>query len=279
VAWAIWKATSAKRPRAPSASSRNSRPRKAESELFEWKEAAGPLTKDDFVEYGKAAVEPGFDYYKGLYNDPSGEMYQIKEAFRAATVFNALVLAELTLPTAELLVDDLKHFGFNEFTGPFLENLKRELPLLLQHARKPFDWSALPGAAAYDLRLKRELERKAKSAGAASAASTSSLPAETIAPEEPERSTLDEVTSWRDDPSEKARRIWAWWVVRVKGPAAPFKYWPTALRLVALVQPSSAAVERLFSQLKLILDQIGDNALEESIEGRLFTRFNALAGL
>ena len=231
------------------------------------------------MEYGKAVVEPGFEYYNGLYNDPSGEMYQIKEAFRAATVFNALVLAELSLPTAELLVDDLKYFGFKEFTDPFLQNLKMEVPLLLQQARKPFDWSALPGAAEYDLRLNRNLERKAKSVAAVSAASASSLPAEALAPEEPERSTLNEVASWRDDPSEKARRIWEWWVVRVKGPAAPFKYWPTALRLVALVQPSSAAVERLFSQLKLILGQIGYSALEESIEGRLFTRFNALDGL
>ena len=47
-----------------------------------------------------------------------------------------------------------------------------------------------------------------------------------------------------------------------------------ALRLVALVQPSSADVERLFSQLKLILDQIGVSGLEESYEARLMTRVN-----
>ena len=47
-----------------------------------------------------------------------------------------------------------------------------------------------------------------------------------------------------------------------------------ALRLVALVQPSSVDVERLFSQLKLILDQIGVSGLEESYEARTMTRVN-----
>ena len=35
-----------------------------------------------------------------------------------------------------------------------------------------------------------------------------------------------------------------------------FTFWSEALRLVALVQPPSADVERLFSQLKLILEQV-----------------------
>ena len=46
-----------------------------------------------------------------------------------------------------------------------------------------------------------------------------------------------------------------------------FTFWSEALRLVALVQPSSADVERLFSQLKLALDQIGVSGLEECHEG------------
>ena len=47
-----------------------------------------------------------------------------------------------------------------------------------------------------------------------------------------------------------------------------------ALRLVALVQPSSTDVERLFSQLKLILEQVGVSGLEESYETRTMTRVN-----
>ena len=41
-----------------------------------------------------------------------------------------------------------------------------------------------------------------------------------------------------------------------------------------MVQPSSADVERLFSQLKLILEQISVSKLEECYEGRTMTRVN-----
>ena len=51
-------------------------------------------------------------------------------------------------------------------------------------------------------------------------------------------------------------------------------FWSKALRLVALVQPSSAEVERLFSQLKLILEQVSVSGLEEFHEGRTMTRVN-----
>ena len=53
-----------------------------------------------------------------------------------------------------------------------------------------------------------------------------------------------------------------------------FRFWTKALRLVALVQPSSAEVERLFSQLKLIVEQIGVRGLEEGYEARTMTRVN-----
>ena len=40
----------------------------------------------------------------------------------------------------------------------------------------------------------------------------------------------------------------------------------TVVRLLAIVPISSATVERVFSQVKFILDTIGDNALEETLE-------------
>ena len=67
--------------------------------------------------------------------------------------------------------------------------------------------------------------------------------------------------------------MWEWWRVRVY-PVSLFQAFPLALRLVVLVQPSSANIERVFSQLKLIVEQIGNNALEEVIEARLFVRCN-----
>ena len=53
-----------------------------------------------------------------------------------------------------------------------------------------------------------------------------------------------------------------------------FKYWSLALRFVALVQTSSARIERAFSQLKFILEIIGYSASEKTVEARLFTPVN-----
>ena len=53
-----------------------------------------------------------------------------------------------------------------------------------------------------------------------------------------------------------------------------FNFWPIALRLVVLVQPSSAFVERFFSQIKLIIEQIGVSGLEGTVEARTMVRCN-----
>ena len=84
----------------------------------------------------------------------------------------------------------------------------------------------------------------------------------------PER-TEEEVFDWKQDPAERARRLWEWWVPRV----GESTFWSEALRLVALVQPPSADVEQLFSQLMLILEQVNVPGLGGCYEGRT-TRVN-----
>jgi hypothetical protein len=72
-------------------------------------------------------------------------------------------------------------------------------------------------------------------------------------------------------PAERARRIWLWWRIPTWD-SQEFQFIPLALRLVALVQPSSGGIERVFSQLKLILDACGDSVLESTLQCRLFER-------
>jgi hypothetical protein len=78
------------------------------------------------------------------------------------------------------------------------------------------------------------------------------------------------VLDWKDDLIELARRIWEWWRDRV----TLFKFWSLALRLVVLVQPSSAVMERYFSQLKRTLETIGYSALEKTVTARMLAREN-----
>ena len=91
------------------------------------------------------------------------------------------------------------------------------------------------------------------------------------------------VRTWHDDPAETSRRIWEWWRLQIlgrnkatsAGGSAYFLQWvPLAVRMVVLVQPSSASVERIFSQLKFILDTVTREPLRDQLEYRLFRRVN-----
>ena len=50
---------------------------------------------------------------------------------------------DLVAPGA--LIDLLALFGFPEFTAEFLQGMKTELPEVIRHAKKPFDWAKVSG--------------------------------------------------------------------------------------------------------------------------------------
>ena len=83
-------------------------------------------------------------------------------------------------------------------------------------------------------------------------------------------------SAWREDPAEKVRRYWLCWR-EMSYPTQQFPHFATAIRLVVLVQPSSAAIERCFSQLKLIVDETGCTVLSDLLQLRMFMRCNSKA--
>ena len=122
--------------------------------------------------------------------------------------------------------------------------MKEESPLYLVLARKEFDWNILPGAKEYNVGLEKKK----------------------LAPGNEKMADW----TWKGDKAEKARRIWEYWVVHRER----FCYFKLAVRLVALVQVSSTSVERVFTQLKLILETAQQSALHDIIELRLFEKQN-----
>ena len=80
--------------------------------------------------------------------------------------------------------------------------------------------------------------------------------------------------TWVDDPAEVSMRVWAFWRQWLIDGAGQLTYWNVALRLVVLVQPSSASAERVFTQLKLILETCGDSMLAQTLRVRLSHRCN-----
>jgi hypothetical protein len=152
----------------------------------------------------------------------------------------------------EILIDLLPNFGFPEVTEEFLAGMKAELPEVIRKVKQPFDYSEMEGVAEYDAALVQARRNRTAAAAPASAAAAPAAPAPALA------ATAAPVwvptfNTWEDGPLEAARRTWEWWRVRV-WKVGVFKYWPLALRLVALVQTPSARIERVFSQLKLILE-------------------------
>ena len=53
-----------------------------------------------------------------------------------------------------------------------------------------------------------------------------------------------------------------------------FQHWSSAAQMIALVKPSSAAVERVFSILKASFGPQQDNALQDYIESSLMLQYN-----
>lgn len=188
--------------------------------------------------------------YQSLFTDPGGDYYDLRQIYRLARIFNPRIANGLDVNTIEEAIDELHRFKMPEFTAAFRENMKKEIAAYkaelnataLRNGTDNDFWSSVPGAKEYDESL---------------AAKNSKSPA------------LPDKT-WLDDPIEKARRLWEWW----RANHNKFTYFSKAARLVVLVQTSSCAVERVFSQVKYILETVGDLVLEESLEARLMERIN-----
>ena len=77
---------------------------------------------------------------------------------------------------------------------------------------------------------------------------------------------------WKKDAGEKATRIWEFWKPIVKDDS-DFPCFSLALRLIVLIQVSSCSVERVFSQMKLVVETCGP-VYNDTLEVRMFARCN-----
>jgi len=94
------------------------------------------------------------------------------------------------------------------FTPTFIADLKKEIPLAVEHTQIDFDWDSIDPSKQYETRSQRKIKRR-------------KLVQE------------DDVLDWKDDPGERACRIWEWWRLRLRdSPKLP--YFALALRPVVL---------------------------------------------
>ena len=84
--------------------------------------------------------------------------------------------------------------------------------------------------------------------------------------------------TWENDPAETARRIWEWWrkLLLERRDAQKHRdmpHWFEAVRLVAIVQPSSAAAKRVFRVFKRVCKECdGDELGRPTLELRILAQ-------
>ena len=181
-------------------------------------------------------------------------MYPVKVAFAGCAIFDPLLTIQLSDAMCEAMIDKLALFGFPQFIDPdFMTRLKAELPKLKKHMNMAYmyDWDMVEGAVEYNADLARKNSLRQGN----------------------DSSRVPHVETWKDDVAECARRIWLWWRERSRAKLA-LPTFVEAVRLVVLVPPSSAAAERAFSQLKLILEVVGNQPKEDNVECRMHVRCN-----
>eukprot|EP00979_Chaetoceros_neogracilis_P003467 scaffold598_cov207-Chaetoceros_neogracile.AAC.5 len=221
---------------------------------FKWTDKFPHRTRVDLLQFASELGEPGKEYFRKQFLDPDGDLFNAKQvADCCGTLFNPLWLKErdhdIELEMMCRKADELLPlFGFSEFTEDFITQLKKEIPGILARTNTyEFDWDGMENSRLFKTRLEKR-KRRAKEAE-------------------------DVSDDWKLDAGEKATRIWEWWreiVVDDKD----FPCFSLALRLVGTMQVSSCAVERVFSQLKLIREVCGDNLYRDMLELRMFARCN-----
>ena len=200
-------------------------------------------TYDDFRECGIAAASPVADDYKRLFIDPKGDYSKIVIANKAARALNPLVAKDMTVLELEEAIIGLREYGFDELRDKVLiEDMAKEIPAYKAAIRSTSEsfWSKVDGAKEYDDNVATKKD--------------------------------GDHASWKNDRIEQSRRVWEWWRMKSDN----LLYFFTAARLVAIVPLSSASVERVFSQVKLIIEACGVNLMEETLELRVMERVNDL---
>ena len=114
-----------------------------------WKAEVGPVTIEEFIEFGNNCVQPGYTYFSNLYIQEEGKLHNLYMAFKGAEIFDPLRVKAMSEEATILQVDLLARFGFPEFTPEFLEGVKKEIPRYRRMARAHFEWNSLDGAEEY----------------------------------------------------------------------------------------------------------------------------------
>ena len=271
---------------------------KIEEELHDF----GPISEQDWVQYAKEVVKPGLDYARARFVDVDtvntgrgsfgiNKGLKATKAFTAATIFNPEILAKKGIDEVKSYLNELINFDF--VTKDMIDDAILEADVVLNHARMH---ATLPDIDLKDhstmqkgnslkkkVALKNILARRrgeqieVDEVLEVDDGGYAQFP-EGILPDEP---GIDDLRSETHHVTKKAYAIMEWWRRsgnKIADTAVPrfkaFPAWGALIQLISLCVPSSAAVERVFSQLKLCLSAQRTRLLQDDIETSLLLRVN-----
>ena len=240
-------------------------------DIDEWDQQRGGLrTEQEFFAHAQDVISPALTKYRKLYEEVTGDHFDGKRAIEGCQLFDPFYLATCDVQAANLLVEKLKHFKRPEFTDEFLDSLKKEIPEAIRHSKIVFDWEDMAKSKQYARRFNNRQIRTRQRVAYAEVGHAENVNLVNRIP----RGRETVYTTWKDDPGERARRIWLWWIPRLQTEKVRLKHFACALKTIVINQISSASVERVFSQLNFIVRAMGTGILEDTLEMRLMHRCN-----
>ena len=253
----------------------------------------GIISEFDFVMHCKEMTEAVFHKCKTMMENE--HVRKAIRAFMACKVFDILYLRDgPDAAVLERMIDELSNFGFAEFNDPtFVNGMKSEVKeVVLLATAMPFNFEKEPDPSE-QLHTNRRLVRRRRAEKRHALEMINELHKENeqegmdhnvpglreqIRQTEQDSVEMTEDSfadiSWKSDAGERSRRIYEWWRVVMTEKRKNVPCFQKAVRLVVLTQPSSAASERVFSQLTFMRRMVGDQICGEMLELRALLRCN-----
>ena len=219
---------------------------RAREELEEFKGEFAARTRHELEEHAKHIADVPAAYLHDWFFKEGGKGYNMTQMSKACEIFDPFFLKDASMEELESRAELLVHFDYRHFEEGFIDELKNKLRHAKEHTLRPYNFDRLKDTRQYQTRIDRAIKRR--------------------------KLNNDHEFDWKKDPGERASKIWLWWKERLF--QLEFRQIRLALILVVLAQVSSCAVERVFSQLNLVRQKMGDNLSEEMTECYMLARCN-----
>ena len=263
----------------------------------------GPYKAQDWLEYAKECVQPGIEYARKRFVDVDvvntgrgsyevNKGLQVSTAFIGASVFDPTILCKMSVDEVKAHLKSLKHFNFvtNEMIDDAINDAEYVHAYVLRN-------NTLPQINIHDHRIMMKMNevKKDKAMRRILNRRRGDKEAENdnVALEVEEEgfvqlpdgilpNSAEVLRSESSKVNMKAYSIMEWWRLTTNLESADigtprfklYNSWGKLLSMISLCVPSSAAVERVFSLLKLCKSKEKGKMLHDEMEASMLLRYN-----